>query len=358
LGQQCLLNFEDPFKHIGVQITVEGEVFTVDEDMATAVKVYVEAINERAPLGSITEGHIKRGVEQRLVVNDLVWGTGDCILYTLRSKVLDVWDYKHGSGVLVSPVENIQMMNYALGAVKALQAEGCDVEKVNVFVCQPRTRGSEQIKNWETTPQFLFDWEEKTLNPGILATQDPNAPLCAGNWCKDGFCPARPTCPAQRQLAMTVAKQVLDPIHEQGTPQFPSPESLTRDELAKVLQYSEVLNDWVGQVAAYAKQQADIGMGPSGFKLVAKRANRAWIDGNNALFFLETILGEGAYKKSVLSPAQAEKALKAAGQDPSQVGSLVHKPDTGTTLVPVGDKRPAVGSSVTQCLLKEADFFS
>ena len=58
-------------------------------------------------------------IEQRLDFSRWVedsFGTGDCVI--VADETLQVIDYKHGVGVLVSAEKNPQMMCYALGATR------------------------------------------------------------------------------------------------------------------------------------------------------------------------------------------------------------------------------------------------
>jgi hypothetical protein len=64
-------------------------------------------------------------IEQRLDFSRWVengFGTGDCVI--VADDVLQIIDYKHGLGVLVSAEKNPQMMCYALGAKTILNPSG------------------------------------------------------------------------------------------------------------------------------------------------------------------------------------------------------------------------------------------
>ena len=77
-------------------------------------------------------------VEQRLDFSRWVedgFGTGDCVI--VADDVLQIIDYKHGLGVLVSAEKNPQMMCYALGAVELFDGI-YDIREIRMTIYQPR----------------------------------------------------------------------------------------------------------------------------------------------------------------------------------------------------------------------------
>lgn len=336
LGEKCLRKYTNPFSMKGEKIINDDlSEFIVDADMAEAVKVYIDFASKQAPLAEISAGHISRGIESKVEVCDEVWGTADLLVYNIKEKKLSISDYKHGRGVIVSP-ESEQIKCYGLGALLKLMARDVPVEVVVMYVVQPRAQSDELIRRHTMLPVHLLKWRDEVLLPGIEATKKKDAPLHAGDHCK--FCDALPTCPQQAKEAMALAKvEFADP-----SPTFPDPEDLTPEQLVRTIELSDLLSTWAGTVKAYAQERAEIGTPLPGFKLVAKRSIRQWIDAEITAATLEMSLGEDAYNKKLLSPAQAEKALKAAGFDKNEITSLVHKPDTGLNLVPESDRRTAV----------------
>lgn len=82
-------------------------------------------------------------IEQRLDFSRWVengFGTGDCVI--VADEVLQIIDYKHGLGVLVSAGDeehggNSQMMCYALGALEAF-GDIYDINQIKMTIFQPR----------------------------------------------------------------------------------------------------------------------------------------------------------------------------------------------------------------------------
>jgi len=351
LAERCLRQYTNPFKYRGETITnQDGSKFVVDDDMAEAVKLYIDFANEHAPLGEVSTGHIVRGIEKKVEAHDEVWGTADLVIYVLATKHLIIADYKHGKGVLVS-ADNSQTKCYALGALLKLQSKGVPVEKVTTYIVQPRSQSEEKIRYYEMTAAELLAWQQETLNPGVVATKPVDAPLKAGDHCK--WCDALATCPQQAKEALALAKVEFSDVN----PALPDPSDLTPEQIVKVMELSEVISAWAGSVKAYAQERAEMGLPVPGYKLVAKRAVRQWIDEDVAAATLEMSLGEEAYTKKLVSPAQAEKALKAAGFEKGGVDSLVCKPDTGLILVPESDRRHAVVPADLNALMDTMDVF-
>lgn len=92
------------------------------------------------------------------------------------------------------------------------------------------------------------------------------------------------------------------------------------------------------------KQRLAAGDTFPGWKLVEGRANRAWIDDASAANELERMLGDGAFTRKLISPAQAEKAL--GKERKKAVEALVFKPQGKASLAPASDPRPSIAASV------------
>lgn len=351
-------------QHWNAETCIGSEVngFVVDKGMADAVQVYLDEVRVRVPSKDAAKG--APGVlfvEQRF---DMSWvhpglgGTTDAYIFNRAACKLRVLDYKHGVGVIVEPEWNPQAMIYALGALHDLwTAETARTKKVvsvlsladvvEIVIVQPRAFGEEElVKTWEISVSDLVYWGVHVLKAAAVATEDPNAPLRVSKECR--FCPAIAVCPAQAENALALAKtQFADPI-------FPTPDKLTPETIAKIMALSQVFNSWTDEVKAYAQKQMECGMRIPGFKLVKKKSNRAWKDEIEAGVALEQSLGEAAYEKNLLSVKKAEDALKRLKLKLNE--DLWTKPDTGVSIAPESDKRPAVSAPAALDFLESADF--
>lgn len=361
LGEKCLKEGKDAAHFIGKSLKGRDGNFKVDEEMAEAVQVYV---TEVTALMSFVPDATAR-IEERF---DLSWlhtgmfGSNDACVYDPETKTLHIFDYKHGAGVVVEPEWNSQLMIYAIGAMHSIWSSQSNrmktafsvlelIDTVRLVIVQPRAfHADSSIRSWEISASDLMFWARNVLKPGAIETEREGARLSAGDHCR--FCPAIAVCPEQIKRACEVAK-----VDFEIAPLLPSPDSLTPNDLAKVMAVSELFGVWSSEVKAYAQAQAESGFRIPGYKLVARRAERKWVDEEQTSSVLEEHLNDAAYNRKLLSVAQAEKALKKAGLSPEAIlDGIWEKPDTGVTLVPEDDKRREVESGVSLEFLDTADF--
>jgi hypothetical protein len=264
-------------------------------------------------------------------------------------------------GVIVEPAENFQAMIYALGGAKELfrywvsdtvesmpKDESDLIDEVEITIIQPRAlHGKGPVRKWRIGYAELLEWQDTVLVPGIKATKIKDAPLCVGSHCK--FCPAIAVCPAQVTHAIDVAKTEFS-----AEPSLPSPASLKTFEICKVLQASEIISTWANEVKAYAQTLAERGEKIPGFKLVAGRSVRKWVDEDSASTALESVLGEEAYQRKLIGIPAAEKLMKKKGLVLDQ--DLITKADAGMNLVPESDSRKEIQTTPAIDFIEAEDF--
>jgi hypothetical protein len=337
LGETCIRSGTDAIAHLGAQITVQGTIFEVTEEMAAAVQVYLDTV--RADLAVVGQG-AKLSLEHKFHLDWLypgLYGTNDAMI-DQPFGLLRVYDYKHGAGVAVDAEDNAQMMYYALGGAKDNASE-----EVELVIVQPRAVHPEgAVRRCRMTIGELERWGQEVLLPGAIATKDPAAPLNAGEGCR--FCPALAVCPVQKERAMVVAAEVFAP--QPKAP--PMPGEMTHAMLRKVLDASGLVESWFAACRVYARTLLETGQVTSeeiGYKLVEGRASRKWKDEAEAATFLEAILGkEDTYVTKVVSVSQAEKVLKGASKKALEEFVVVTR---GQQMVPVSDKRAALPPAAT-----------
>lgn len=347
LGERALTENVAAESFAGETYEVEGFEIEVTDEMTSAVQEYVDYVRARG-FDSEHEGHF---LEHRFNLAPLdpprpMFGTADCTLWD--GSTLEIIDYKHGRGVTVDAVGNPQLRYYALGAVLELNVKP---DLIRMTIVQPRGHHPDGIiRSDEITFAELIEFK-KELFEAAEATTDPEAPLNPGDHCQ--FCKARAICPAQRDLAMEVAKTDFDTY----TP--PSPDSLTTEEMVKVLVVSSNLQSWLKDVEKHAISMMDRGEDVPGFKLVEGRSNRQWTDEEEADKYLRgkgLKVDERAPRKFV-SPYAAEKALKKAGllDSARKLDELIEKSQGKPTLAPVDDSRPALPPSAQDDFDVEVD---
>lgn len=332
LADKCLTEDKNAFMYLGQQING----FTVTEDMADAVQVYLDTVRK------MIKPHSEVLIEERFQldwIDEELYGTNDCAIINPFLD-LTIIDYKHGRGIPVEAVGNEQLLYYALGA-----ARGVDVDTINLVIVQPRCEHRDgPVRTWTITMKELEEFETRLKTKVNFVKEARNAKnddvykfAKSGSHCK--FCPAAGFCKKLREDAMNTAIAEFD---DKGTVVLPDPNTLDIDTLSKVLNGKGLIEDWLKSVEQYALNCAERGTTIPGYKLVQKRANRQWINESDVLSEFEPIFGEAIYTKKIKSPAQLEKLIG------SDVEKFTTKPDNGNTLAPLSDKRPAVKPSITE----------
>lgn len=265
-------------------------------------------------------GQLEYAVESRVSFGDFlpdVFGSTD-LAGRLGDRAI-ILDWKFGDGVAVAAEENDQLMFYAAAAMRTPELawvfEGA--KDIELIIVQPPS-----VKRWVTTFERIAEFE-KTLAMAVWTAKKFDAPLKAGDHCR--FCAAKPLCP---MMTGAVERALMVKI-----------EDLDADAIGDYLKDADLIEGWVADVRKLAQQMLEAGAKVPGWKLVAKRATRQWGDTNAAATFLQDA-GVFPYEQKIISPAQAEKALKAHKKDlPSDLITAV---SSGSTLAPESDPRPAV----------------
>ena len=253
------------------------------------------------------------------------FGTVDCVI--VSEKTLHVIDFKYGRGVEVSPVENSQLMIYALGAYD-LYSPIYDFETVKLTIVQPRL--SAEPKTWECDVQHLLDFAGKLKPIADLAFKGGGEFAPSEHTCL--FCKVKYTCRARadKNLA-TMFLQEKDPY------------TLSNDEIGEILAMVSDFPKWIKDLEDYALEQLLSGKEIKGYKAVEGRSSRVWSDEKKAF---ETIIEDGTeekdlYETTPLSLAKIEKLL-GKKKFTSLVGGYVTKSQGKPTLTLSSDIRPSI----------------
>ena len=300
-------------------------------EMLEAVQVYYDTIREdvlKDGCESVTN-HVL--IEHKFDLSKIhagLFGTGDCVVYHMKKKLLRSYDYKHGAGIAVEVRDNQQLMYYALGA---LMTCGFACEKVEIIVVQPRCHHPDgPVRRQMFDAIDLMDFASD-LKDAALRTEESKAPLKTGKWCR--FCPAAAAkCSLIHKQALAAAKIEFKPQVKYDTLKL----SKTLDQLA-------VLESWCKSVREFAYNEAKNGVAIPGFKLVEKRAIRRWRldEGETTKKLHELFGGKEIYfdEPKLLSPAKIEKILPKNNKP--KLEELVLRQSSGLALVPMDDKRMA-----------------
>jgi len=259
-----------------------------------------------------------------------VFGSAD-LLGRLGNRAV-VLDWKFGDGVAVSAEENEQGLFYAAAAMRTPETawvfEGA--EEVEIVIVQPPA-----VKRWVTTVKRVKEFE-RSLKRAVKASTMPDAAIVVGDHCR--WCNAKPLCPKMTGAVDRAVKVQL--------------ENLPAETIGAYLGNADLLEDWIKDLRALAMTMMEGGTRVPGYKLVAKRSVRKWLDERKAEYALAA-LGIDPTKLELVSPAQAEKLLKPLKQ--ALPDDLVASVSSGTTFAPESDPRPEVlqiGSQLTAALSK------
>lgn len=257
---------------------------------------------------------------------DGAFGTVD-IVGTAKDRTV-LLDWKLGRGVPVSAEGNQQLLYYAYAAAHTEPSSRffAKDKPIELFIVQPRVNDGEPFTRWMTS-YLQLDAFAIDLKHAVDVALEPDPPFKMGSWCR--FCPAKIGCP----LYQNKAKDSL---------------ALSRDELVESIAEWLPQADTLIELGQFIKDKAhallEQGAVIPGWKIVNKRVSRNWVDEEKALKYFARLGLPAAdrFVKKIISPKQAEDALKRNGLPAELPAALVDKSSSGTTLAPESDKRPAV----------------
>ena len=338
VSEKCLRSGKDAVEFLGTTEKTKAHSFVVDDEMAETAQVYIDYVHEatrQALVASLEHKPISVVllIEQEFSLAKInppfdAGGTGDAVILDKVNKTIEIVDLKGGRGVVVEAVGNKQLRTYALGAVLANPG---DWRTVRVTIVQPRAPHPDgRIRSEEFDVIDLFDWTvdlQEAMDVAHVALTERGAYdaegwaatyLAAGDHCL--FCKAKPTCPALQTKALAEAHTYFKP--EGGMAQPPAPQTLTMEQMVRVLDNADMIQNWLNAVRAYAQDQAEMGVdvaaGDSVYVLTPKRATRKWqADEQSVLTALQSRTGRPVddflNEPKPMSPAQVEKVVGKKG---------------------------------------------
>ena len=279
LASNCLTRKVDAWMEIGAP-----EYANLTSEMADAVQVYLDYV--RALPGE----HSWELQMHRPELHELAFGTLDfAAVPRTMGRVIEFVDYKHGEGVIVNPVKNIQVMYYAYLKLGD-DPEFDDAEVVRLTIVQPRGRHPDgAVRSWDTTVgeirRFAHEELVKTME-GVLARREIY--LNMGSHCH--FCPAKLICPAMSTVA--------DAANALSTNKEISVAVLSDEDIGSWYERAEVMKFWLKAIGDEALTRLKAGRKVPGLKLVPGIKHRVWKD--------ETPLEEWTHPKAMTPAAVAD----------------------------------------------------
>lgn len=258
------------------------------------------------------------------------FGTGDCVI--VADEVLQIIDYKHGLGVLVSTGDdehggNSQMMCYALGALEVF-GDIYDINQIKMTIFQPRR---ENISTYTISRDNLLKWADDVLAPTAQLVYTGEGEFKAGDHCQ--FCKVKATCRKRAEYNLELAKY-----------DFEMPATLDNTEIAAILEKVDEMISWGNDIKEYALKQAQSGVHFEGWKVVEGRSNRKYTD-EEAVAFKVKDAGFDPYEKKLLG-VTAMSTLLGKKKFEELLGELIYKPPGKPALVPESDKRSAMNTAI------------
>ena len=301
------------------------------EEMLEVVPIYTDYCSAQLAEAKTANPLAVMEIEQQLNLTEYVpesYGTADCVI--INDDLMEVIDLKYGKGVPVYAEWNKQLMLYALGALRKYDAM-YDIMEVRLTIVQPRINN---ISSWQISVAELKKWAEEELKPKAQLAFEGKGELNAGDWCR--FCAVRNQCRKLYEQQLEIAK------HE-----FANPELLTDDEIAGIVMRTPKLIEWANSVAEYAQAKAlNENKQWPGLKLVEGISRRKWLDEDKAveaIFARLPELSEDEIFNTKLKPITSIEKLIGKARFTDILADVVIKPQGKPTLVPLEDKRPAMG---------------
>ena len=378
LGAYCLEHNENADDYTGDVICLwrdpltkdEGEGFLVDMpklayeyhrevvDLAFAqpVQTYVQIVRDYAQ-GQKIHVEQKLGIEAITGEEDAS-GTSDAVV--VLNDELVVIDLKFGQGVEVSAEDNGQLKVYALAAYLGLSPEDqAKVKQARLVISQPRITAApsewvigiedlqafgRQVQKAAKTAfialEFRDNWVGKPDSSQYLV---PGEKQC--KWCKAA---ANNKCLALDDFVVETAGLGFEDLTQESVEEH-SRQVHDIAELGKKMRAVPLLETWIAGVrAASERELMDSRNSPDviealGFKIVqGKRENRAWIPTQQEKLerLLKRLLGAAnCYTKKLLSPSEAEKALKGEEKEWKAVLKYITQSEGKPSVAPITDKR-------------------
>jgi hypothetical protein len=335
--EKCLLDVDiDPFDFSGTE--VEGVKIT-DDHILEKIYPALDAFEVLMDKYDIQEF----SAEKTYVINKDVGGTTDFVGWSGDRKTIVMADYKSGDGIMVDATENKQNQFYAMCAKydeNGVEELFDNHVKIASAIIQPSHRRDDVLDIWETTVPALDAFTQAHEKAVVIATSGDSEPV-TGSHC--AFCPAEATCPAKLNLVETIDGYEID--------------KLKLEQVASALAIADEIETWVKAVRKFAHESIERGIEIEGYKLVAKRATRKWLDEKKVL---KALTKDKLYKKAelhktpvFLSPAQIEKIVSPTDWETLNISDMYQAISTGTTLALASDPRTAVGTSKAAALLAD-----
>lgn len=323
----CLEFDMDPGRFLGRVYAIDGHEISVDEAMVRHAREVIARVEEFPGRTHIeTRVDLSRWLPGQFGTLDVGISCPDEIV---------VLDHKYGAGVPVSPEENEQLLIYAGGFWDNIARHETDAQKVRIVIDQPRAAGGGG--EWVVDLDYVLEFMERAGEAGE-ATYEEDAPrVPSAKGCR--FCKAKLVCPEFARWNEELIGANFDDLDAE--PEFPSILSMDPGRRAHIALHADLVRKYLDLIHARVLEDALAGRPTPGAKAVAgRRGPRKWRDEGEAEAFLIEQLGPAAFKRSLISPADADKLLPVESR--KAAAENVVQSDPKPVLVSADSPKPAV----------------
>lgn len=331
---------------VAAQLLTGADPGNVSGEMLMHVTKYTDYVRSQFDQyrGSIVK------IEQPINLFYLPHRSGIVDAAVIRHDHIFINDLKYGQGVSVEAEGNTQLAIYAESLIQSWeQVMDFPVHlTVTLSIIQPRDRNNpEPVRVWTMTRQELSEFTAKLAAKAELALSGKGEFVPDDKACQ--FCPAKGICSAYATRGLVALPEPARVI------ELPHPGTLTREQRVQALKAKKVLAQWMEALEDQEIHDLTNGAEPVGLKLVEGKANRKWVNVDDALKLLSNHLSldEMRPRDEIISPAAAERALKGAKLSTrftNKMESLITRPEGKPTLVSADDPRPALSLKPTNGL--------
>lgn len=328
LGEQLLIGetIEIDQHHVeqGVQFRVDAEMLKTAEEYADYVRSFVNKdsvtlIEEQFDLSCISPNQ---------------FGTSDATV--LNDKHLHVMDLKTGHGIVYAE-GNTQLMLYAVGAVEEL-GDIYDIETITLHIVQTRAG---HIDTWTLDIQELMEFKDYAIAQAdiIISGRGVFNPTKKGcQWCAH-----QTNCDALKNHVTDVVTGAFDDLDEiEG-----QADKVDTTHIKSILDNADLIIGFVKAIQDVALEKMQEGVAIDGYKIIKTRKNKKWLNVDDAEKYLVRKLKQsGAYKKTLITPTQAIKAV--GKENASHLEKLFTVPEGDLKVVSNDTKGEAVTIVVDQ----------
>ena len=227
-------------------------------DMANEYAVFVNTLVEN-PRKRMIEVNLDAGLK---TLHQALGGTADAVL--VDGDHLHVVDLKTGR-VLVDAEDNKQLLTYALGVMRMLNAPA--TIKCTMHIFQPRAGHSQ----WTVSGTDLISHGHDLLAAANLALTDDAPTNPSTSNCK--YCKAKPICPSMRQKVQDNArKEFADLVKQADKDDTIAVPHVTGEEI----ELAQLAAMWSEAVLESAKRQITSGSPIQGWTLRPGRKTKFW----------------------------------------------------------------------------------